>query len=74
MAPKDIFAGETMIKFLFAKKLTLYTFIKTILVLTIVALGTISAFAIIAAATKEPITLIGLGLMGLVIASTYIKN
>ena len=42
--------------------------------MAIITFGAISTYAIIATATKEPITLIGLGIMGLVAASTYIKN
>ena len=55
-------------------KITTNTLVKFFLVALIFTFGTMSAYAIVAAATKEPITLIGLGLMGLVAASTYIKN
>ena len=76
MTPKKLPIGETSIKIKtsLVKKTTIYTFIKLILVLMISIFGIISTYAIISAATKEPITLIGLGLMGLVAASTYIKN
>ena len=76
MTPKEIPTGQTKsrIKAVLTKKTTIYTLIKLFLVVLIFIFGTLSAYAIIAAATKEPITLIGLGLMGLVAASTYIKS
>ena len=76
MKPKDISAGGSSTKTITLpmKKANIYTFIKLLLVLLIITFGTISTYAIISAAAKEPITLIGLGLMGLVAASTYIKN
>lgn len=76
MAPKELSEGETKsrMKLIFINKASIYTIIKFSLVAMIFIFGTMSAYAIIAAATKEPITLIGLGLMGLVAASTYIKN
>ena len=76
MTPKELSEGQTKpsIKAIFTNKTTIYIFIKFFLVAMIFIFGTMSAYAIIAAATKEPITLIGLGLMGLVAASTYIKN
>ena len=76
MPPKELTPEENppKIRLFLQKKITIYTFIKLFLVLAIVTFGTMAAYAIIATATKEPITLIGLGLMGLVIASTYMKN
>ena len=76
MAPKELSEGQTKsrMKLILTNKTTIYTLIKFSLVAMIFIFGTMSAYAIIAAATKEPITLIGLGLMGLVAASTYIKN
>ena len=65
---------NSKIKSILMHKITTYTLVKFLLVTLIFTFGTMSAYAIIAAATKEPITLIGLGLMGLVAASTYIKN
>ena len=76
MTPKELSAEQikSRIKAIFTNKITVYTLIKLLLVAMVFTFGTISAYAIISAATKEPITLIGLGLMGLVAASTYIKN
>ena len=76
MTPKESSSEESSPQrnILMSKKVTLYAIIKLFLVMMIFTFGTMATYAIIAAATKEPITLIGLGLMGLVVASTYIKN
>ena len=76
MNPKELSTGQTNSRLtaIFTNKATIYALIKLFLVAMILIFGTLSAYAIIAAATKEPITLIGLGLMGLVAASTYIKS
>ena len=76
MTPKEVSTGQIKprINEIFTNKTTIYTLIKLFLVALIFIFGMLSAYAIIAAATKEPITLIGLGLMGVVAASTYIKS
>ena len=76
MTPKESSAEERSPQrnVLMVKKVTLYTIIKLFLVMMIFTFGTMATYAIIATALKEPITLIGLGLMGLVVASIYIKN
>ena len=76
MTPKDLSTGQTKsrLNVIFTNKITIYTLIKFFLVTLILLFGTLSAYAIIAAATKEPITLIGLGLMGLVATSIYVKS
>ena len=76
MARKELSEGQAKFRIerFFTNKNIIYMLIKFFLVSMIFTFGTMSAYAIIAVATKEPITLIGLGLMGLVAASTYIKN
>jgi len=76
MTPKELSTGQSKprINAIFTNKTAIYALIKLFLVAMIFIFGTLSAYAIIAAAIKEPITLIGLGLMGLVAASTYIKS
>mgnify|MGYP001233020970 CR=1 FL=1 len=76
MNPKNLPEGQinSKIRSILMLKITTNTLVKFFLVALIFTFGTMSAYAIVTTATKEPITLIGLGLMALVAASTYIKN